>query len=131
MKNKIMIALLFLLMVILIITLIVLCGNKNKGGENASTVFSVGSSELIISDANVSVTLTGEERDRVVDVVENIVNNMPESFGNKNEYDITINFKNGYKAYISSEKSLLYFEDDIKSVKAKDLEIILSYLQDK
>ncbi len=131
MKNKIMIILLFLLIVILIIALIFFCGNKYKGGENALTVFSVGSSELIISNATVSITLSGEERDKVIDVIENIVNNMSESVGNKNEYDVTIDFKNGYKAYISSERSLLYFEGEIKSVKAEDLEFILSYLQDK
>ncbi|MFQ9514352.1 MAG: hypothetical protein ACLRZ9_00850 [Eubacterium sp.] len=131
MKNKIMILILFLLMIILIVALIFFGGNKNKGGEDALTVFSVGSSELIISDATVSITLTGEERDKVVDVVENIVNNMSENVGNKNEYDVTIDFKNGYKAYISSEKSLLYFEEEIKNVKAEDLEFILSYLQNK
>jgi hypothetical protein len=139
-KKKIYIAVLLLCIVIIVIAFVIISiNNTNKnirfGGEEEYR-FTIGSSELSISDGSKTVILTGEDRKAVVNIMQNIIGNAEDATDknaeyviDKNaEYNITIDFKNGYKAYISSDKMLLHIDLWDKRMDEQNLKTLLSYL---
>jgi hypothetical protein len=132
-KKKIYVAVLLLCVVIIVIAFVIISineTNKNdrKGGEDAENMFTIGSSELSISDGSKTVILSGEDRKAVVKIMQNIIGNAEDATDKNAEYDITIDFKNGYKAYISSDKMLFRFDAWDKRMDEQNLKTLLSYL---
>jgi hypothetical protein len=60
--------------------------------------------------------------------MQNIIGNAEDATDKNAEYDITIDFKNGYKAYISSDKMLFRFDAWDKRMDEQNLKTLLSYL---
>ena len=122
--------------VLFAILLIVLCicslGKsmwEKKGGEDALTVFSINSSEIeLICEGN-KVILMGEERADFIKIVKDTINHAEDATEKDIEYDLTIDFKNGYKAYLSTEEKIMCFEENRKCVKEDDLQRIMGYLK--
>ena len=129
-KKKILILCIFVVGVVTVaIEGIIHCVNNRKGGNNALSVFEVNSSEITISNKEKEITLIGEDRSNLITKIKNIVNEGNDCY-KAGKYDLTIDFKNGYKVYVSTENNILLFENERISIDNNDMNYIMQYLQD-
>lgn len=129
-KKKILILCIFVVGVVTIaIEGIINCINNRKGGKDALSVFEVNSSELTISNKEKEITLIGEDRSNLITKIKNIVNEGNDC-DKAEKYDLTIDFKNGYKVYVSTENNIFLFESERKNIDNNDINYIMQYLQD-
>lgn len=119
-----------MVMIILVIGLSMLaCSQNNKGGEDALSVFDVNSKEIKLTYHDKTVCLTDKKQEQFVKLIKGICEEKNAENNDDIEYDMQIDFNNGYTAKISTEKKLFLFDGDVKKLTNETLETIFDYFK--
>ena len=117
------------IMLLVLATLFLTSCNKTKGGEDSLTVFDVDTDEVEVMYNNQTVSLKGGEHKKFIDVIKDISKGESVKVDDDIEYDMVIDFKNGYVAKISSEKNIFWFDNEEKKISDENMRTILKFVE--
>lgn len=100
-----------------------------KGGKDAVTRYDVASDTTKLKKSTIEVTLSDEEREKVLDILKNKMSEMDVD-ENDVVYDITIDFCNSNVGYLSSESEIFCMESVQYSLSTEDCEYIASLVKE-
>lgn len=104
-------------------------GKSIKGGKDAVTRYDVASDTTKLKKSTIEVTLSNEERAKVLNILKN---KMTEMDVDENDvvYDITIDFCNSNIGYLSSGSEIFCMESVQYSLHTEDCEYIASLIKE-
>ncbi|MGN1125836.1 MAG: hypothetical protein ACI4RI_00195 [Ruminococcus sp.] len=127
MKKKVLKLIALAVFALVAVTALSSC-QESKGGKEALTVFDVNSGGVEVTYNNKTVSLDGAEQKEFITIIKEI-SNAGSIKNNKNiNYDMSIDFKNGYDARISTKKKVFLFENEVKEITDKELKSIMEYI---
>ena len=126
--KKIVLKLMTLAVIALVAVTALSSCQESKGGKEALTVFDVNSTGVELTYNSKTVSLDGAEQKKFIKIIKDISNG-GNIQNNKNiNYDMTIDFKNGYDARISTKEKVFLFENGVKEITDKELKSIMEYI---
>lgn len=129
-KTKKVIIVIAVVVFLIIGTIKVIFINDKKGGSDALTIFDVNSTGIELSNENDKTLLIGEDRKKLIHTIKGVIKNAPEVKLDKVIYDIKIDFKNSYIAYVSTKDKILLFQNVQRKIDEKILNNINKYLSE-